>query len=60
MGGVGGNKFNVKGKRKDNCIGHNLRSSWLLQPVIEGKIKREIKVTRRRGRRRRKLLNDLK
>jgi hypothetical protein len=28
--------------------------------VIEGKIKGEMKVTRRRGRRRRKLLDDLK
>jgi hypothetical protein len=28
--------------------------------VTEGKIKEEIEVTRRRGRRRKKLLNDLK
>jgi hypothetical protein len=28
--------------------------------VIEGKIKREMEVTRRRGRRRKKLLDDLK
>jgi hypothetical protein len=32
----------------------------LLQPVIEGKIKEKIEVTGRRGRRRRKLLDDLK
>jgi hypothetical protein len=32
----------------------------LLQLVIDGKIKRGIEVTGRRGRRRRKLLNDLK
>jgi hypothetical protein len=30
------------------------------QKVIEGKIKREMEVTRRRGRRRKKLLDDLK
>jgi len=32
----------------------------LLQRVIEGKIKRGIEVTERRGRRRRKLLDELK
>jgi hypothetical protein len=32
----------------------------LLKQVIEGKIKWEIEVTRRRGRRRKKLLDDLK
>jgi hypothetical protein len=32
----------------------------LLQRVIKGKIKGEIEVTGRRGRRRRKLLNDIK
>jgi hypothetical protein len=32
----------------------------LLQQVIEGKIKWQIEVTRRRGRRRKKLLDDLK
>ena len=31
-----------------------------LQQVIEGKIKGQIEVTRRRGRRRKKLLDDLK
>ena len=47
-------------KRKANWIGHILRRNCLLQRVIEGKIKGEIEVTGRRGRRRRKLLNDLK
>jgi hypothetical protein len=48
-------------KRKANWIGHILRRNCLLQQVIEGKIKREIEVTGRRGgRRRRKLLDDLK
>jgi len=48
-------------KRKANLIGHILLRNCLLQRVIEGKIKGGgIKVTRRRGRRRRKLLDDLK
>jgi len=47
-------------KRKANLIGHILRKNCLLQQVIERKIKRGIEVTGRRGRRRRKLLDDLK
>jgi len=47
-------------KRKTNWIGHILRRKCLLQRVIEGKIKGGIDVTGRRGRRRRKLLDDLK
>ena len=47
-------------KRKANWIGHILRRNCLLQRVIEGKIKGRIEVTGRRGRRRRKLLDDLK
>ena len=47
-------------KRKANCIGHILRRNCLLKQVIEGKIKEQIEVTRRRGRRRKKLLDDLK
>ena len=47
-------------KRKANWIGHILRRSCLLQRVIERKIKGRIEVTGRRGRRRRKLLDDLK
>jgi len=46
-------------KRKTNWIGHILRRNCLLQ-VIEGKIKGQIEVIRRRGRRRKKLLDDLK
>ena len=41
-------------------IGHILRRNCRLQRVIEGKIKGGIEVTERRGRRRRKLLDDLK
>jgi len=47
-------------KRKANWIGHILSRNCLLQQVIEGKIKGGMEVTRRRGRRRRKLLDDLK
>ena len=47
-------------KRKANWIGHILHRKCLLKQVIEGKIKGETEVTRRRGRRRRKLLDDLK
>ena len=47
-------------KWKANWIGHILRRNCLLQHVIEGKIKGEIEVTGRRGRRRKKLLDDLK
>jgi hypothetical protein len=47
-------------KRKENWIGHILRRNCLLKRVIEGKIQGGIEVTRRQGRRRRKLLDDLK
>ena len=47
-------------KRMANWIGHILRRNYLLQQVIEGNTKGQIEVTRRRGRRRKKLLDDLK
>jgi len=47
-------------KRKANWIGHILRRNCLLKQVIEGKIKGEMEVTRGRGKRRKKLLDDLK
>jgi len=47
-------------KRKAKWIGHILRRNCLLQRVIEGKIQGGIEVTRRQGRRRKKLLDDLK
>jgi hypothetical protein len=51
-------------KRKANWIGHILRRNCILQQVIEGKIQGGIEVIgrqgRRQGRRRRKLLDDLK
>jgi hypothetical protein len=47
-------------KRKANWIGQILCRNCLLKQVIEGKIKGEMEVTGRRGRRRKKLLDDLK
>jgi len=47
-------------KRKANWISHILRRNWLLKQVIQGKIKGQIEVTRRQGRRRKKLLGCLK
>jgi hypothetical protein len=47
-------------KRKANWIGYILRRNCILQRVIEKKIKGGIEVTERRGRKRRKLLDDLK
>jgi hypothetical protein len=47
-------------KRKANWIGHILRRNCILQRVIEGKLQGRIEVTGRQGRRRRKLLDDLK
>ena len=47
-------------KRKANWIGHILSRNCLLQRVIKGKIEEGIEVTGRRGRRHRKLLDDLK
>jgi hypothetical protein len=46
-------------KRKANWIRHILRRNCLLKRVIEGKIRGQIEVTRRRGRRRKKFLDDL-
>ena len=47
-------------KRKTKWIGHILRRNCLLQRVTEGKVQGGIEVTGRQGRRRRKLLDDLK
>jgi hypothetical protein len=47
-------------KLKSNWIGHILRRNCLLRKVIGAKIKGGIEVTGRRGRRRRKLQDDLK
>jgi len=45
-------------KRKANWIGHILRRNFLLKQVIEGKINGEMEVARRRGRRRKTLVDD--
>ena len=47
-------------KWKANWVGQILRRSCLLQRVNEGKIKGGIEMTGRRGRKHRKLLDDLK
>jgi hypothetical protein len=47
-------------KQKANWICHILRRNCLLRQIIEGKMKGRIEVTGRRGRRCRKLLDDLK
>jgi hypothetical protein len=47
-------------KRKANWIGHILCRNCLVRQVIERKIRGGKEVTGRRGRRRRKLLDDLK
>ena len=47
-------------KWKANWIGHILRRNCLLKQDIEGEIKGETEVKGRRGRRRKKLLDDLK
>jgi hypothetical protein len=54
------NILHEKRKRKANWIGHILRRNCLLQRVIEGKIQGGIEVTGGQGRRRTKLLDDLK
>jgi hypothetical protein len=55
-----GNILHEIRKRKDNWIGHIFLRNCLLKQVIEGKIKGEMEVTKRRGGRRKKLLDDLK
>jgi len=54
------NILNEIRKRKANWIGHILRRKCILKQVIEGKINGEMEVARRRGRRGKKILDDLK
>jgi hypothetical protein len=49
-----------RSKQKANWIGHILRRNCLLRQVIARKLKEGIEVKGRRGRRRRKILDDLK
>jgi hypothetical protein len=53
------NSIHEISKRKANWFGHILHRNCLLRQVIEGKIKRGMEVRGRRGRRRRKLLDEL-
>jgi hypothetical protein len=53
------NILHERRKRKANWIGNILRRNCLLKHVTEGKMKGQIEVTRIRGRRRKKLLDDL-
>ena len=53
-------KTSVKEYQGSQGIGHILQRNCLLKQVIEGKIKGEIDVTRRRERRRKKLLDEIK
>jgi len=46
-------------RRKANWIGHILRRNCLPEHVIEGEIKERTKLTGRRGRRHKQLLDDL-
>jgi hypothetical protein len=46
-------------RRNANWIGHILRRNCLPKHVIEGKLEGRIEMTRRRGRRRKQLLDDL-
>jgi hypothetical protein len=46
-------------RRKASWICHILRRNCLLKHVIEGKVEGRIEMTGRRGRRRKKLLDDL-
>jgi hypothetical protein len=50
----------IRKRKKADWIGHILRRNCILKQVTEGKLMGEMEVTRRRGRRRRKLLDDLK
>jgi hypothetical protein len=60
-GGVrkGRNILRLIKRRNVNWIGHILRRNCLQKHVIEGKIEGRIEMTRRLGRRRKQLLDDL-
>jgi hypothetical protein len=47
-------------RTKASWIGHILRTNYLLEHVVEGKAEGRIKMTGRRGRRLKQLLDDLK
>jgi len=47
-------------KQKANCMGYSLCRNCLLKGIVEGRTKERIEVTKRRGKRRKQLLDDLK
>jgi len=47
-------------RKKANWIGHIWRRNCLVKHFVEGKVEGRIEVTRRRGRRRKQLLGNLK
>jgi hypothetical protein len=53
------NILHTKKRRKTNWIGHILRRNWLIKHVVEGSIEERIEVRGRRGRRCKKLPNEL-
>jgi len=53
-------EYSTNRRGKANWIGHILRRNRLLEHDIEGKIEVRMKVTGKRGRRRKQLLNDFK
>jgi hypothetical protein len=55
----GRNILHTVKRRKANWVGHILRRNCLLKHVIDGKIGGRIEVTRRRGRRRKQLLDHI-
>ena len=48
----------IKGERKANWIGHNLRRNCVLKHVIEGNIDGRVEVTGRRWKRSKQLLDS--
>ena len=55
-----GNILNRIKRRKGNWIGHILRRNRLIKHVIEGKREGKVEVIGRRGRRCKRLLDDIK
>ena len=47
-------------RKKANWVGHIWRRNCLVKHFVEGKVEGRIEMTRRRGRRRKQLLGNLK
>jgi hypothetical protein len=54
------NVLHTRRRRKVNWIGHSWHRNFLLKHVLEGKREERIDVNRRRGRKRKQILDDLK